>query len=261
MDFDISKIKYSSSDVKKGIILPKKFNEDLAEEIGILIGDGHLTTKKEDYGITISGHFIDDQLYHKNIIIPLFQKLYNAKFTSKKRNRDTNELTTSTWSKAIFSFHNKILNLPRGNKVNKIQIPEEVILNKKLLCAFLRGIIDTDGSLVFQKKYKKVYYYPRITIGLCDKHLMLSIKDSLLNLGFTLSYYSRKSESKKIKNKILRGYNLDIYGEDNLKKWCNLIGFNNPKHTSKYQIWKKFGHCPPKLNTFERLEILKQESL
>jgi len=39
----------------------------------------------------------------------------------------------------------------------------------------------------------------------------------------------------------------------------NFIGFNNPVHITKYQIWKKFGFCPPNTNLQHRIRILDDE--
>ena len=38
-----------------------------------------------------------------------------------------------------------------------------------------------------------------------------------------------------------------------------LIGFKNIRQSTKYEIWKKFGFCPAKINLKERLELLHEE--
>jgi len=35
------------------------------------------------------------------------------------------------------------------------------------------------------------------------------------------------------------------------------IGFNSTKHLTKYEVWKKFGYCPPNTNIRQRKQILE----
>ena len=48
-----------------------------------------------------------------------------------------------------------------------------------------------------------------------------------------------------------------VDGGINVNKWFEIIGSNNPKHITKYLIWKKHGFCPTKTNLKERRKILK----
>jgi len=43
----------------------------------------------------------------------------------------------------------------------------------------------------------------------------------------------------------------------NVKKWFNIIGSNNPKHITKFLVWKKYGFCPPRTTIKERQKFLK----
>ena len=43
MNFDLSKVELSKNDVRRGITLPILLSKELAEFIGIVIGDGHLS--------------------------------------------------------------------------------------------------------------------------------------------------------------------------------------------------------------------------
>lgn len=54
-------------------------------------------------------------------------------------------------------------------------------------------------------------------------------------------------------------YHIVVDGGINVKKWFEIIGSKNPKHITKYQIWKKFGFCPPKTTIIQRKEILKNK--
>ena len=62
MEFDLSEIKLSCYDIKRGLDLPNKPSEELAEFIGILAGDGYINfdPKKYSYIIDIAGNKILD---------------------------------------------------------------------------------------------------------------------------------------------------------------------------------------------------------
>ena len=49
-----------------------------------------------------------------------------------------------------------------------------------------------------------------------------------------------------------------IIGKKSDNKWMRLIGFSNPKHITKIEVWKKLGYCPPRTTYLERLKILKE---
>jgi len=51
----------------------KKIDWRLAETIGILLGDGHIS--KVENSIFVSGH-INDQFYYRNRVMPLFKKIF-----------------------------------------------------------------------------------------------------------------------------------------------------------------------------------------
>ena len=44
-----------------------------------------------------------------------------------------------------------------------------------------------------------------------------------------------------------------------MNKWMNEIGSKNPKHATKYSVWKTFDFCPPYTSLELRKKILKKE--
>lgn len=54
-------------------------------------------------------------------------------------------------------------------------------------------------------------------------------------------------------------YIINLNGRNNLVNWMKNIGFRNPKHLTKYSIWKKFGFCPPNTTILERRQILRDD--
>lgn len=213
--------------LKKNIKIPEK-DGNLAELIGIILGDGNLHSTQNR--ITITGS-IEDQFYYNSRVVPLFNTLFHVipRFSFRK---DKNACDLVLEDKNIF---NKIteIGLVRGNKLNAT-IPSFLLDNECLMKHFLRGLFDTDGSIKFSKQTKKVNYYPRIRICLKESTFAKRIGVILNSLDFSFSKWLD-----------LRSLNPIIYyeisGLEMLNKWVKDIGFGNMVHGSKYLFWKKFG--------------------
>lgn len=198
----------------------EKMNEEFAELLGIMAGDGCLSTYSKKYMIYISGNKTDDLSYHEKTTKTLFKHLFDKNIKIDFRNKE-HTLFIRFSDKNIFKKLAKYL--PVGKKYDQLKIPNEVIKNKKYLFAFIRGIADTDGSMVFSKQHKNYAYYPRIEIASKSKYLLDILLSELKKNGF----YG--SVSKKGKN----AHRLEIPGKINLKLWLQKIGFNNNKHIKK----------------------------
>ena len=110
----------------------------------------------------------------------------------------------------------------------------------------MRGVFDTDGSLMFKKREKDVHFYPLIEIVSKSKPLISQISDIVTKFRFAShTYLDRKGTMR-----------LYIGGRRSVKLWMDIIGSKNPIHTSKYLIWKKFGFCPPRTTLTDRMSIL-----
>jgi len=231
-------INQSWADIKRKIKIPQDLTKDLAEEIGIHIGDGNLYIFKskegfKSYKYTINGHLNDEYLYHTEHIRKLLINLYNYPgFIMERSSKSTIE--TNLKSKAVVEFKNKILKLPIGPKYN-IKIPSKILEDKELSKRCLVGIFDTDftlndnvnivGTLTSIKVIKQMH---KILTALNIKHSLLFKKN-----------FGKIRISKEGSIKILEEWQL-----------------NNPKHTSKYDLWKEFNKFIPFSRTEERLAVI-----
>jgi intein/homing endonuclease len=256
--FDLSEVKFSRGDLNRNIRLPKDINPSLSELIGIHVGDGSITDAFKNTVHTVieyCGDSSDDLEYYKIYVSNLIEKLFGIKplFQDYK-----------TWfklvinSKAIFNFYTNVIGLPIGKKAQTITIPKIILNNSKLIVTrFLRGLIDTDGSLTFKKKYKNRHYYPVLKLSLASKELIKQVKILLNNLGFiTYSYLDVKRFDIRT-NKTAIIHEIYLYGNKNLERWIKVIGFKNPKHLIKYLIWKKHGFYPPRISQEQRNKIIE----
>jgi len=231
LNLDTSLITLNSYDKKKNLKFPKKLTPFLAEEIGIHLGDGFLSNKKNNF--RLKGNKKDEKEYYDTYIKNLYKKLYNLDINLKEYE------TTYGFeiaSQALWHFKTNILEIKSGRKDN-ISIPK-IIKTKdiKILTSFIRGIFDTDGSVSFISAYGFKKYYPHIGITLKSKNLIDEIYEILVMLGFEPKKY-KEGDYWKIH---LRGYK-------RLERYSKLIGWNNPKHLNKVKQWK---NTYPKLSSW-----------
>ena len=195
---------------------PAKSSE-LAEFVGILIGDGGISKNQ----VVITQHYIDDKDYC-NFIIRLVKKLFG--------------INPSVYHRPQFSINNivisrvklvKFLNsigLPIGNKINQqIDIPGWIKTNRNYMIACIRGLVDTDGS-VFRHSYTvkhKIYSYKKMSFSSRSKPLISSVYHFLKKSGLS---------SRITKN----NFEIRIEAQKNVKKYFCLIGSHNPKHLNRY---------------------------
>jgi intein/homing endonuclease len=217
----------------KLLVNKMEINEDVAELVGIILGDGHIHTKNNL--ITIVGS-IEDLEYFKKRVMPLFELLFNKKPILKRRN-DSNAYYLMIYSKEILDFLINEVGLKRGSK-EKAHSPKKIISNKKLIPHFLRGLFDTDGCIKFSKQSKDINYYPRIQIALRHSPIAKELKELFKILNFN---YGTWNESR------FSGITFyQISGNKNTERWFKEISPNNPVHYTKYLFWKKYGYYIPK---------------
>lgn len=262
MKLNLSKVEFSKVDIKRGIKIPRFLSSSLAELIGTHIGDGNAYQFSSKYGkrrtqISYAGDIRDDYEYYLNCIIPIIKNLFG---TEPKLESWKNWFSVRIYSLAIFMFYTQILGLPFGKKANIVKVPEIIFEgSKEIICSFLRGLADTDFSLTFQKKHKKVHYYPIIKIGVASKQLIIDLEKIFTSLEFKVhAEFDKEEYNKQIDKVYIKNY-LYLNGKKNLNLWMKLIGFHNPKHLTKYLVWKNFGFCPPKISLKERKSILEGE--
>lgn len=260
MGFNLECIEYSRYDKKRNIKLLTRLTSNLAEFIGIMVGDGNIYIKNNRYELLIVGNANEELRYHKKHINSLFKKIFNVSPITKIRIfKDSRRcVTTKFESKAITSFLTTQVGLPNGKK-NNIEIPRCIInTNKENIYRFLRGLADTDFTVHFKTRYGKKNYYPLIIGEFSSKILVYQLKDLIKKIGFN-SHIEKRNRYNKKRDKTYISYKVVITGNNNFKNWMNKIGFVNERHIIKYLVWKKFGYCPPYTNIEKGQLILKQK--
>src|SRR3989344_4604348 len=210
----------------KTIKIPKK-DKYLAEFLGILFGDGNSYqlikgTKIRVYSITITGDIRKDLGYFKNFIRPLIKKLFGLDTRFKKLKSNGVQIIADGVNLIKFL---EIEGFPPGDKIkNRLKVPKWIRKNKVLTIAFIRGLIDTDGS-IFRMSNKDPNLL-RISLTNYIPNLLDDVRKDLIKLGF--------HPSKIISNK-----HFFLSRKKDIKRYTQMIGFSNPKHIKRLKKLSK----------------------
>jgi len=205
------KVTYTPNDIKKGIIFPNKMTSELAEEIGVHLGDGCLSKNRNYFSVKTNKREEKYMLY----LFKLYKKIYNLDLKLMKL---PSVVGFEVYSKALCEFKNKILGLPYGEKIHRIEVPKAILntKNKDIYRALIRGLFDTDGCICINKKNGKDY--PIISLCVLSEKLILQVSKMLERLGY-ITFHNKQS--------------INLNGIVMFKKWVEEIGSSNPKNFNK----------------------------
>ena len=183
---------------------PKHYSNELAEFIGIMLGDGHIS--------------------HFQIMVTLGTKEYEyVEYVSKLMNRIFNtqsrihtrkdgqrivyvgSVEAVKWLENMGLTHNKV--------EYQVDVPKWIYTKTSYMQNTIRGLIDTNGSIY------KLKFGTQISFCNHSYPLLRSARAILVRLGFHPSQIS--------------GYNLYLTKRCDLLKFFKEIGFNNTKHRKR----------------------------
>lgn len=197
--------------------LKPKYSEELAELIGIVLGDGSVTRGQ----IIITLNSKDDKEFSE-YVVNLLKKLFDVHVGIHYR-KDSMALSCVVSRVGIVKYCVEKLGLRVGNKVKQqVDIPDWIKKNNAYAIACVRGLIDTDGS-VFSHKYRaggKQYSYKKVSFTNYSKPIRLSMFDILKHNG--------------IKSRLYKDRDVRIDSVKDMKKYFDIFGSSNPKHLKKY---------------------------
>lgn len=219
------KRKFLQNDIfaRTNIAKPKQ-SSNLAEFIGIMIGDGNISP----YQVSIAVNMTDDAdyvIYISQLVEILFHVRPSIYYRTK-----SNCTIISVSSVALVELLLE-QGLPMGDKIRGgVSIPEWISQNKTYLVACLRGIFDTDGGIYFEKhkRGEKVYEYVRLSYTSGSPTLLEAIHLSLQRLGF--------DAKKRGRDRVRVEKFADI------EKYFKIVGSSNTKHYVRYQNFLERSH-------------------
>ena len=200
---------------RKSIKIPKKSIE-LAELCGILIGDGGITKRQ----VRITLNCETDKIYSK-YVVKLFQKLFGTKPKVYKI-KDSRALNICISRSDLVDFLFKH-GLKVGNKLKQnLSIPEWIIKSEKYTTSCIRGMVDTDGSVVIETHLikNKKYTYPRLNFTSASPILVEQTVQALQKFGF----------HPKIRR---GGRSVQLENIKEIWEYFKRVGTSNPKHINR----------------------------
>lgn len=210
--------------IRKPIKIPNK-DEQLAELIGIILGDGNIFINKDVAQLRIVCNSLNEKDYLINFIKPLIENIFGI--TSRiVFHKTRNGIILSVENRNLIEFLISIGLMP-GNKVkNQVTIPCWIRSDNKLLAACIRGLIDTDGS-VFRMS-KRDFDNPRIQFKNFNKALLEDVRNSLIELGFHPSkiiykgiFLSRLNEVRRFSEDIKFHNSKNVNRLVKIAPWCS----------------------------------------
>lgn len=211
----------------KGQNIPRVIKEpsetiELAEFVGIIAGDGHLS----EYQVVVSTNSITD-IQHAEFIAQLGNRLFGVipKITALP-NRKTMTIVFSSRAMVIFLREKGLL---VGNKVKQnLRVPQWILQNEDLSTEFLRGVFDTDGSVYLDNHRIKHKIYPHIgwqfTSAIPD--FLSDIASILRRRGYRFSHSSER-------------VNIQMRKLSHIEKYFQDIGSHNEKHIARFIEFKE----------------------
>ena len=157
-------------------IKPIRKSGELAEFIGIMLGDGNI------YRNQVNIAFDKRHTNYMNYVESLCFNLFGVKF-KRKFMKNINS--------GYLYFYNQVLvskllelGLKRGNKIeNQLGIPNWIKDNKNLSKRCIKGLIDTDGCIYICKREGQKY----VKFTNHNKRLMNDFKEITKNLGYSFA--------------------------------------------------------------------------
>ena len=244
MKFNLSEIKLSRKDVKRGLKFPSEMNEKLAELYGVMLGDGCLSSYFSNYaqkGIfctLVTGH-THDEPYYSQVLRPILIIEFGVKGCIRFR-KDCQVVRFETTHKNVFNFI-KLLGFPIGKK-DYLEIPTSIISNNNFSIACVRGIFDTDGSIYsrYSKKYHnhaKFYHYMVVQFKMKSYDLIKQIK----NILDTNNIKTTKIGTIKKLYFVVR-----VTDQESIHIFMKLIKPNNEYHVKRYSNFTNKGKNEPR---------------
>lgn len=199
----------------KEVQFPKN-SVELAEFVGILLGDGGITKSQ----ISITLNMVDDRefsFYVKKLIKGLFSVIPSISCREEK-----SILNIVISRKKLVDYLCK-MGLYIGSKVrNQTRVPIWINESEDFIKACVRGLLDTDGCFFVDKhKYRdKIYHNCGLNFTNRSIPILNFFKNSLTRFGYHPTQKTKFSVFLRRESEVIR------YFEE--------IGSSNPKHYNKF---------------------------
>lgn len=203
--------------------IPPTINKTVAELVGIILGDGHVSK----YQVSITLDMTSDKEYAIRVS-RLCYEVFGVVPTLRKRPA-LNCVVLTLSSVALTRWLNSI-GIPCGDKLkNGVDIPDQIKHEPTLFRACARGLFDTDGSIYLETHtYKdRKYSYPRMMFTSASP----AILDSFFVACHGNGILARRRGVKRVA----------IEPFTDIKQYFRIIGSSNQKHLDRFTAFGGVG--------------------
>ncbi len=197
--------------VAKTFALPINKSKDLAELVGILLGDGGIQLAQ----FTITLNSIKDKKYSV-YVMGLIEKLFCYQPSIAKR-KGQNAVAITVSGNEIIKYLLRI-GLHTGDKVKQqVDVPDWIKNNQLFSRWCTRGLMDTDGG-IFTNPYiinGKSYVYPKTNFTNASQPLLNFVYQTLKDNGF--------HPNNKVPRKVW------LYSQAESRRYLEVIGSSNER--------------------------------
>ncbi len=201
----------------KKISIPSQ-SPELAEFVGIVLGDGSLT----EYQVKVYFNSKTDSDYAQ-FVKDLAAKLFDLDSTISLRSKNTLELVIS--SKVLVGFLEK-LGLQKGNKIaHRVGVPAWILDGHDLIRACLRGLVDTDGGVYFHTHTTKGIQYRNIV--LCFTSRSRPLLDAVEHMFSSVGIKAKND----LRERIL------VYNRSDIDSYMSIVGSHNAHLLKRFESY------------------------
>lgn len=215
---------YQNCNLRKIIRIPKR-SSDLAEFIGIFLGDGGFSNSSQ---ITISFNKENGRNYARKVS-GLIERLFKIKSVVYPLSSPKKVIRLVITSANLVDFLSKDNKIKRGNKVkNQVNVPSWIRGNVLYSRSCLRGLIDTDGG---------VYYHQHANNGRSAFNMGLCFSNKSRPL---VDFVRKTLRDMQFHPKISQGFDkVYLYREAEVLRYEEEIGFSNIHQVKRLKEYLK----------------------
>ena len=162
-------------------------NGDLAELIGVVLGDGHIGTFPRSESLRITANSNNQGFVRR--YARMIEKVFDKR-PSVAKVRDSNAATITIYQKHISSR----LGIPTGSrKAVKTSVPSWILREKKFVVRYLRGLYEAEGSYSIHEPT----YTHKLSFSNKNQSLLNNVVRLLRVIGLSPHYDSLRVQISK----------------------------------------------------------------
>jgi hypothetical protein len=173
----------------KKLNLKPGYSRREGEIVGIFAGDGSQYYNKKHCAYQVNVHFGKKNKDYMEYVKRLYELYFKKKFNITKEERT---IKIRTRSKEIYNYFHHYIDFKPQIKHCTVKL-KTLDLSMEFKLGFLKGFVDTDGSVLLKKQRKKI----RVAFYTTSEALANQIRDILSEIDIKCGVYIRKKEGLK----------------------------------------------------------------